>query len=119
MEQFPLTNADAGMAALVRLVTVMATKVLHGAIIGNSDFIDGKEAKAFATKTFVLLLVCISTCFSEAVLAQLFLFLLLFLGQRINLVGGLHAQEYSFVSLYMKNLCSRMALFSASSTSQR
>ena len=27
-------------------------------------------------------------------------------GQRINLVGGLPSQEYSFVSLYMKNLMS-------------
>ena len=27
-------------------------------------------------------------------------------GQRINLVGGLHSQEYNFASLYMKNLMS-------------
>ncbi len=32
--------------------------------------------------------------------------LVIILGQRINLVGGLPGQEYSFESLYMKNLMS-------------
>jgi hypothetical protein len=35
MQQFPLANADAGVTALMRLVTVMASEVFHGAIISD------------------------------------------------------------------------------------
>ena len=41
VEDFPLANADAGVTALVSLVAVMATQVLHGAIVSNSDLING------------------------------------------------------------------------------
>ena len=46
MQQFPLANTDAGVATLVSLIAVMAAEVLHVAIIGYCDFIDGKKAKA-------------------------------------------------------------------------
>ena len=48
MEDFPLADADTGVTALMRLVTVMATEVLHGAIIRDGYFIDGKKAKTRA-----------------------------------------------------------------------
>ena len=35
VEDFPLANGDAGMTALVGLVAVMATEVLHGAVISD------------------------------------------------------------------------------------
>lgn len=69
MEQFPFTDADAGVAALMRLVTIVTTEVLHGAVIGNDDFINGKETEAFASKALVSLLACISACFCKTVLA--------------------------------------------------
>ena len=48
VKDFPFTNADAGMTALMGLITVVATEVLHGAVIGYCYFIDGKEAETFA-----------------------------------------------------------------------
>ena len=39
-------------------------------------------------------------------LGACFFYIIVFMGQRINLVGGQPSQEYSFVSLYMKNLMS-------------
>ena len=48
VKDFPFTNADAGMTALMGLVAVMATEVLHGAVVGDGYFIDGKEAETFA-----------------------------------------------------------------------
>ena len=48
VKDFPFTNADAGMTALMGLVAVMATEVLHRAIIRDCYFIDGKEAETFA-----------------------------------------------------------------------
>ena len=69
MEDFPFTNADAGVAALVGLVTVMTAEVLYRAVVGYCDFIDGKEAETFAIEMFVSLLACISTCFGKTILA--------------------------------------------------
>ena len=43
VEDFPLANADAGMTALVSLVTVMAAEILHRAIIRDFDLIDEKK----------------------------------------------------------------------------
>ena len=56
------------MTALVGLVTVMATQVLHGAIRIDGNFIDGKEAEALATKMFVCLLPCTPTSFGKTIL---------------------------------------------------
>jgi hypothetical protein len=42
MQQFPLANADAGVTALMRLVTVMTTEVFHGAVISDGNLIHGK-----------------------------------------------------------------------------
>ena len=69
VEDFPLANADAGMTALMSLVTVMATEVLHRTVIRDCYFIDGKETEALAAKTLVRLLACTPTCFSKTVLA--------------------------------------------------
>ena len=35
VKYFPLADTDAGMTALVGLVAVMATEVLHGAVISD------------------------------------------------------------------------------------
>ena len=48
VEQFPFTHTDAGMTALMRLIAVVTTLVLHGAVIGDGDLIDGKKAETFA-----------------------------------------------------------------------
>jgi hypothetical protein len=56
VEDFPLANADAGMTALVSLVTVMAAEILHRAIIRDFDLIDEKKTEALTTETFVCLL---------------------------------------------------------------
>ena len=69
VEDFPLADADAGVTALVSLVAVMATQVLHGAIVSNSDLINGENAKALAPNPLVRLLACIPTCFGETILA--------------------------------------------------
>ena len=57
MQQFPLADADAGVTALMGLVAVMTSEVLHGSIIRDCNLIDGKKAKALATEMFVFLLV--------------------------------------------------------------
>ena len=56
VEDFPLANADAGMTALVSLVTVMAAELLHRAIIRDFDLIDEKKTEALTTEKFVCLL---------------------------------------------------------------
>ena len=43
--------------------------IADGAVIGNDDFINGKETEAFASKALVSLLACISACFCKTVLA--------------------------------------------------
>ena len=48
MEQFPLADTNAGMTALMGLVTVVTTEILHGAVIGYGNFIDGKKTEALA-----------------------------------------------------------------------
>ena len=69
VKDFPFTTANAGMTALMGLVAVMATEVLHRAIIRDCYFIDGKEAETFATEAFAYFCVFISTSFGETVLA--------------------------------------------------
>ena len=69
MEDFPFADADAGVTALVGLVTVMTTEVLHVTVIRDGYLINGKEAEAFTAKTLVRLLSCVPACFGETVLA--------------------------------------------------
>ena len=69
VEDFPLANADAGMTALMSLVTVMATEVLHRTSRVDFDFINGKNTETLSIETFVCLLACISTCFGETIFA--------------------------------------------------
>ena len=60
MEDFPFTDADAGVTPLMGLVTIVATQVLHGAVGVDFNLIDGKEAEALAIKTFICLWACTS-----------------------------------------------------------
>ena len=46
MQNLPLANADAGMAALMTLVAVMTTKELHLPLMVDGDFINRKKAEA-------------------------------------------------------------------------
>lgn len=48
VEDFPLTDADADMTALMRLVAIVAAEILHRAIVRDFDLIDGKEAEALS-----------------------------------------------------------------------
>ena len=83
VEQFPLPNLDAGVAALMRLVAVLAAEVVHHAVISYGDFIDGKQTETFAFEASGSLLPCGFACLSrlvssrlpdkETVLTQLFL----------------------------------------------
>ena len=69
VEDFPLSYADAGMAALMGLVAVLTTKVLHRSVIRDFNLIDGKETEALAAKTLVRILTCASACLGETILA--------------------------------------------------
>ena len=69
MEDFPFADADAGVTALMCLVTVVTTEELHGTVIRDGYLINGKEAETFATKTLVRLLICVPACFGETILA--------------------------------------------------
>ena len=48
MKDLPLADADAGVTALMGLVAVMTSEVLHGAIVRDGNFIDGKKTEAFS-----------------------------------------------------------------------
>lgn len=67
MENFPLADTDSGVTTLVSLVAVMTSEVLHRAVDRDADFIDGKEAKAFAVEVLVRFWACVSACFGETV----------------------------------------------------
>ena len=69
VKDLPLTNADAGMTALMGLVTIVTTEILHSAGSIDFDFINGKNTETLSIETFVCLLACISTCFGETVFA--------------------------------------------------
>lgn len=45
MQNLPVTYADAGVAALMALVTIMTAKILHLTLSVNGHFVDGKEAE--------------------------------------------------------------------------
>ena len=68
MKDLPFINTDAGVTALMGLVTVMTTEVLHNAVARDSDFIDRKDTKTFATKTFVCILVYTPTSLGKTIL---------------------------------------------------
>ena len=46
VQYLPVTYANAGVTALVALVAIVTAKVLHLALMVDSHFINGKEAKA-------------------------------------------------------------------------
>ncbi len=48
MQQLPLADTDTGVAALMRLVTIMTSEVLHCTVISDYYFIDGKEAETLS-----------------------------------------------------------------------
>jgi hypothetical protein len=48
VQNLPIANADAGVAALMTLVAIMTSKKLHLPLMVDSDFIDRKEAEAFS-----------------------------------------------------------------------
>ena len=80
MEQFPLTDSNTSMAALVSLVAVVATEELYGAVIRDGNFINGKQAKPLAFESFVgTHLTGVSASLGKAVLTQLLDIFLLFL----------------------------------------
>ena len=48
VEQFPLADADAGVTALMGLVTIVTTEVLYGASRVHFDFINRKKAETLS-----------------------------------------------------------------------
>ena len=69
VEHFPFPDTDASVTALMGLVTIVTTEILHSASSIDFDFINGKKTETLASETFVRLLVLSSTSFSETVLA--------------------------------------------------
>ena len=56
MEDLPVADADAGVAALMVLVAVVAAEVLHLAVVGDGDFIHMADAEAMTGEGFLLAL---------------------------------------------------------------
>ena len=48
MQNFPVTDADAGVTALMTLIAIVTTKEKHLSLLVDSDFINRKKAKAGA-----------------------------------------------------------------------
>ena len=48
MQNLPIAYADASVAALMTLVTIMTANVLHLPLMVDSNFIDGKDTEAFS-----------------------------------------------------------------------
>ena len=48
MQNFPVTDADAGVTALMTLVAIVTTKEKHLSLMVDSDFINRKKTKAGA-----------------------------------------------------------------------
>ena len=69
VEHFPFPDTNASMTALMGLVTIVTTEILHSAGSIDFDFINGKKTETLASEAFVRLLVLSSTSFSETVLA--------------------------------------------------
>ena len=46
MQNFPVTYADTGMAALMTLVAIMTATEMYLTLTVNGHFIDGKEPKS-------------------------------------------------------------------------
>ena len=46
MKNLPVAYTDAGVTALMALVAIVTAKVLHLALLVDSNFIDGKKSEA-------------------------------------------------------------------------
>lgn len=51
VEHLPFSYADASMTALMRLVTIVTTKILHGASRTYFYLVNSENTKASATET--------------------------------------------------------------------
>ena len=56
VEDLPVADADAGVAALMVLIAVVAAEVADLAVIGDGDFIHEADAEAMAGERFLLAL---------------------------------------------------------------
>ena len=46
VQYLPIADTDAGVTALMTLVTIVAAEVMHMALFVDGDFIDGEETEA-------------------------------------------------------------------------